>query len=97
VFCLAFSPGQAYFPVHLLLVALQHGDDVSEDQHIGCFQLAIGGLLERILRFGKTVGEKIAPRKRRVPEHLIGLGPDSSLGHLNRSLITAGAMSGKAP
>ena len=97
VFRPALSPGQSYCPVHLLLVALQHRDVVSEDEKDGHFQLALGSALKRALRFGEAVGEKIGQRKTAIRNRKVGIGRDSFLGRFNRSFESAGPMSGKAP
>src|SRR5258708_1019533 len=59
-------------------------------------QLAIKSLLKSALGFGKAVEQKIARRKIGVSGHLVGIGRDSSLGHLDRSFIAACSMSRKA-
>jgi hypothetical protein len=59
-------------------------------------QLVFGSAPKGGLGFREAVEEIIAVRKTTVSEDLVGIGRDSSLGHLDRSFITACSVSRKA-
>ena len=90
------SLGEGDFPVHLLLVALQQRDVVSDDPKHGRFQMAIRGKLKCAVRFGEAVREEIALRKSVVRKRIVGTLRDLLLERVNRSLPSAGPVSGKA-
>ena len=86
VFRSMLAPGQSHYPIHLVLVTLEHRDRVSEHQEIGVLELAFGRSLQSALGFGEAIEEIIAPRKIAVPENKGGIGAQSSSGR-SRSLF----------
>src|SRR5262245_28340390 len=93
----ALSPSQTNYPVHLLLVALDRRDVVSQDQESGVFQLALRRALKRALRFRDTVREKIAHRKTCIRHRKIGIRRDCFLRCCDRYWKSAGSVRGYAP
>ena len=97
VFRRTLSPGQGHRSIHLILVALEQCDVVSELKEIGNLQSAVAGLLKRTLGLVESILVIKAGHKTVMPEYNVGIGRDLSLGHFDHSVESAGPVSGNTP
>ena len=97
VFRCRLSFGQRHCPAHLILVAFQQRDVVSDESKNRRFQLTFRGALKCALRFVEAVRQEIAVCKIGIQKRQVGIRRDGSLGCVNRSFKATCPVRGKAP
>jgi hypothetical protein len=71
-----FAPGSSDDAIDLIVVTLEQGEVVSQQQISRRFQLAFSTSLKSTLGFNKAIEEKKAGRKIGVPDLHVGFGSD---------------------